>query len=286
MGNKGCLCLYMWMTSKRLDKKQNMSGRNSWNWSILQNQLHFLTMNIWDVLGVNANRMKQLLKQFQKMFASRISAGATEKVTRVGNTSRKDGGLVLRLGRTWWNMRWAILWIGKQESRAVMQSFKSLPGWPSIQTERTWISWRIITSLLPDCLKMLVLGTNWKTRHSVVGQQTCKSSHRMGMRQTIGKFGFLRSSHKGIPTMLSCGQHGSALSIGVISRLWLCGRSWRLEINFGWNLMYLSEAEHLPPSVGCARSKRQYPTVLQNPKSFLGCWIAHGWTACSRSCGT
>ena len=26
------------------------------------------------------------------------------------------------------------------------------------------------------------------------------------------------------------------------------------------------EAEHLPSSVGCARNKRQYPTVLQNLK--------------------
>ena len=28
------------------------------------------------------------------------------------------------------------------------------------------------------------------------------------------------------------------------------------------------EAEHLSPSDGCARSKHQYPTVLQNLKSF------------------
>ena len=35
-----------------------------------------------------------------------------------------------------------------------------------------------------------------------------------------------------------------------------------------------SEVEHLSPSVGCARNKRQYPTVPQNRKLFsLGCWL-------------
>ena len=33
------------------------------------------------------------------------------------------------------------------------------------------------------------------------------------------------------------------------------------------------EIEHLSPSVGCARSKRQHPTVLQKPKSFR--WMVY-----------
>ena len=44
------------------------------------NPSHFLTTYVWDVLNVNANRMKLLLKNSQKMFESRISAGATEKL--------------------------------------------------------------------------------------------------------------------------------------------------------------------------------------------------------------
>ena len=48
-----------------------------------------------------------------------------------------------------------------------------------------------------------------------------KSSHKMdsGMWQTNGKIDFIHSSHKRLPTMLSCGQHCTALSIGFISRL-------------------------------------------------------------------
>ena len=79
-------------------------------------------------------------------------------------------------------MRRTILWIGKEGSGAVIQSVKSLLGWSSIRTGRTRISRRIITNLLTNCLEMLSFGTNWETRHSVVCQQTCKSSHKNGLR--------------------------------------------------------------------------------------------------------
>ena len=79
------------------------------------------------------------------------------EVTRMGEASRKVCGTVLRRGRTCSILRWAKLWIGKQESGAGIQSFKSLLGWSPIQTGRTWISWRIITSLLTNCLKTVCI---------------------------------------------------------------------------------------------------------------------------------
>ena len=93
-------------------------------------------------------------------------------------------------------------------------------GWSSIQTGRTWISWRIIASLLTQCIETLVLGTNWKTRHSVVGQQICKSRRKMYscLRQTFSKIDFMHSSHKWLPRILSWGQHCSALSTGFYSK--------------------------------------------------------------------
>ena len=49
-----------------------------------------------------------------------------------------------------------------------------------------------------------------------------------------------------------------------------------------------SEVEHSPPSVGCARNKRQYPTVLQNQKSFrwiLDCeWMDYLLLICGKCC--
>ena len=50
---------------------------------------------------------------------------------------------------------------------------------------RKKICWRIVRSLLANCLEMLVLGTNLKTRHSVVGQQTCTINHKMEEKETI-----------------------------------------------------------------------------------------------------
>ena len=47
---------------------------------ILMNPHYFLITYIWDVLNVNANRMKSLFRNIQKMFESRISAGAAEKL--------------------------------------------------------------------------------------------------------------------------------------------------------------------------------------------------------------
>ena len=39
--------------------------------------------------------------------------------------------------------------------------------------------WKIIRTMLTNCIEMLVLGKNWTTRHSVVGQQIGSCSHEM-----------------------------------------------------------------------------------------------------------
>ena len=70
-----------------------MDGKNQdlapvWtNWRkkwILTKPHHFCTMCIWDVLSVNANRMKQSLNNYEdaitKMFESHVTAGAAEKL--------------------------------------------------------------------------------------------------------------------------------------------------------------------------------------------------------------
>ena len=68
--------------------------------------------------------------------------------------------------------------------------------------------------------------------------------------------------------------------------LCLCWRPWGLKINLGSESYVLSEVEHSSPLVGCARNKRQYPTVLQNLKLFR--WmLVQGWTGYMLSiCGT
>ena len=46
---------------------------------MLTNPHHFLTMSIWDVLSVYANRMKQLLNSMRRCLSHEFSAGPTEK---------------------------------------------------------------------------------------------------------------------------------------------------------------------------------------------------------------
>ena len=149
--------------------------------------------------------------QFRKMFESRFFGGNNWKNTRVWKASSTNSSVVLRHARTCSEMRCSMLWTSKQESRTTVQSCKSWFEWSSIQAGGTRIRSRIVKSMLTNCLEMLVLGTNWTTWHSEVGQQNMRDLTRFsdsGMRQTIS---FLHISHKRFPTILSCGKHSSAL---------------------------------------------------------------------------
>ena len=204
------------------------------------------------------------------------------KVTRMWKTSRKVGFVVLRHGRTCSKMRWDILLAGKQKS-----SNEVLLGWSPVQQGRTWISWKISKACSRIVLKCLYLARIGRKNLFMVCRKTCTSCRKMGssLWQTLSSFDLLYSSHEWSQTILSCGQHGSALSTGFIPRLRLC---WRQD-------SYVSlEAEHLSTFIGCARNKRQYPTVLQNLKSCrwtLDCeWMDHlpstsgtWWLTCSRT---
>ena len=172
--HEGCLCQYLWMTWNWLERSRIWlpCGRNGWKAWIWTNPHHFLTMYAWDFLSVNANRMTQSSNNARDFFfESRISAGATEKLPGWQKPHAQYGSVVLRHGGTCSKMRWTILWISEQGSGAASQSFASLFGWSSIQTGGTGISWRIVRSLLANCLEMLVLGTNWTTRYSMVSEQ-------------------------------------------------------------------------------------------------------------------
>ena len=55
-------------------------------------------------------------------------------------------------------------------------------GWSSIQARRRWIGARIITSVLPKCLNMFVLGTNWRTRHFLGLSANLQEQSQNGLR--------------------------------------------------------------------------------------------------------
>ena len=122
---------------------------------------------------------------------------SNRKITRMGRTSRKNGCVVLRYGKTCLKVRWEIFRIVEQKDTAVIQSLKSLLGRSPFQ-KRNW-------NQLEN--NRLVPGTNRSTWYSVVSRQTCPVSHRMdtSMWQTIGHINTIHSSYKWLPTLLPCG---------------------------------------------------------------------------------
>ena len=270
--NKGYFCHFMWMTSRWLERSRIWlpCGRNWWKTWTWMNPHHFLTTCTWVALTENANRMKQSLNSKRKCSSDVYLLEQQKKFPGWQKPHAQTVAWSYDMEGNAQKMRSATLRIGKQESGAALQSFKPLPGWSSIQAWRTRISWRIVRSLLTNCLEMHVLDTNWTTSLLVVSQQACEISHRMdsGMWQTLGTADFVHSSHKRFPSVLSCGKHGTALQTGFVSRLRLCWRSWGLKVSLRRCLVYFGKQNILFPQVGCARSKRQCLTVPQNRNFF------------------
>ena len=59
---------------------------------------------------------------------------------------------------------------------------------------------KLSKSMLSNCPEVCIVGTHWFSGHSMVGEQTCTSSHKMdqSLRQTLGSFDFLFSTHEWI----------------------------------------------------------------------------------------
>ena len=86
------------------------------------------------------------------------------------------------------------------------------------------------------------------------------------MWQTVGSFDFVHPQHEWLQTMLSCGEYGWTLQINTVSEFRFCWGPWGLKINLGENLTYFWKSIIRFHKLGCARSKRQYPTVPLNLK--------------------
>ena len=84
------------------------------------------------------------------------------------------------------------------------------------------------------------------------------------MWQTTSQIHFLHSSNKWLSPKLSCGEHGTSLSIRAIPRLRNLQEILKTRNQHQVEFGAFSEAEHLYQSVGCARSKPQCLTVPRN----------------------
>ena len=102
-----------------------------------------------------------------------------------------------------------ILWVGKQDDSATLQSIYSMHRWPPLQRRRNKICWRIVKYMLSNCSEMLIFGKNWTTWYLMVSKQARTGHNKMdqSLWQTLQSIDFKNSSYKWIQTILSCGKY-------------------------------------------------------------------------------
>ena len=139
----------------------------------------------------------------------------------------------------------------------------------------------IVRSLLTNCLDVLVLGTNWTTRHSARSGQK-RLRHVTDDEQ--GRFlTFITPTISDNVVMWET--RLSIVDWVFMSRLRLCWRPWGLEINLWEILMHRRKSNichHQLDGQEANTSIQQFYGVWNH---FIGCWIAHGWNTCSWSLG-
>ena len=202
IGNKGYFCQYLWMISRWTAKiriwlpcGQIDEKRGYWRNHII---------SVPCVLGMYSAWMQTEWNSHWTIYEDvwiRCYCWSSRKITGMAETSRANSSVVLRYGRTCSKMRWAVLWIGK-----------------SIQTRWIWICWRIVRSMLTNCLNMLVFGTNWTTWHFFFGQSSNlqeQSQDWLGMWQTTSKANFLGSSHESLSSNWHVGYTAQHCRLGL-----------------------------------------------------------------------
>ena len=133
-----------------------------------------------------------IAEEFTKMFESRISSVATDKLP---GWEKPHAKTVAWCYDTEGDARKCVDRYCELANKVVQLQKVSSPCLGDHQVRQEELEW--VGELSQVCsqivLKCLYHCTNWKTRHPVVGQQTCKSSHKMDsdMWQTIGKIDFI-----------------------------------------------------------------------------------------------
>ena len=144
-----------------------------------------------------------------------------------GPTTWKDGHAQ--------KMRWAIPWIGKQESRVTLQGFSSLFGRPSVQKRGIGISWRIVRYNLSwnACMK-------WTTWHLGGPWKNWQDQSQNGLRHVTNDwqswFHMFITQMTIVNIVMWETRHSTADL--VISRLRLCRRPWGFKVNLRRCLVY------------------------------------------------
>ena len=223
------------------------------------NPQHFLITYIGDVVNVNANRMKSLLRNIQRCLNHAFlleqlksyqgGKNLTQKQSR-GTTTWKDIlENPLRDIASWHTKRW----------RAVIQSLKSLLGEDHHFKKEELKS---VGELSKVCSQIVL---KWLYGLSTNLQEQSQN----GLWLATGVWQYL--FHTFITQMTTDTICMCATRLSIVDWVYFETQTLLATLRIQYQPRvesYVSlEPEHLSPLVGCARNKRQYPTVLQSLKS-------------------
>ena len=169
--------------------------------------------------------LRQEFINYRTMFDSRISAGATEKTTKLGHSEYFY--VVLRHGRSCQEVcgRYCEL-----ANKTTDQLYKvSTPCIDGHQVKEEDL--KTVGELSKHLARIGGPDILWSVKK--IARAITKMDQSLWL--TSCAFDLLHSLHLWIQTILSCGKYCRTMSIGIVSRFWLCKGSWRFKIHSGRN---------------------------------------------------
>ena len=96
------------------------------------------------------------------------------------------------------------------------------------------------------------------------------------LRQTLGVFDLVHSSHQWVPTILLCGKHMTTVKAWIISRLWFCRRSRRLKINIKRISVHFRESHACANKLDVQETNFSFTQLHRSGNNFSWCRFTHG----------
>ena len=136
--------------------------------------------------------------------------------------------------------------------------------------------------MLTNCLEMLVFGTKKHTRHSVVCQQTCKSSHKMdsGDRRLARLISYIHHTSE-YKQYCHVGNTAKQCRLGLFQDSDFAGDLEDSKSTSGGTLCIFGSHTFVPISWMCKKQTSVSPQFYRIRNHFVGCWTANGWITCS-----
>ena len=219
------------------------------------------------------------VEQYAKMFESRISAGATEKIPGWQKphaqteawSNDMEGLLKIALSDTvnWQTRKWSnftkfyiVVWMITNSNRRNSNLLEKF------QKFAHKLSWNAgISNELED--------------PTFYGQSTSlRDQSQNGLRHVTDAwqgFDFLDSLHKRFPATLSCGKHGMALQTRFVPTLRFCWRPWGLKIHLRWCLVYFWKQNICPSELDVRETNCCLAQFHRFWNYFSGLWTTYGW---------